>query len=132
MIKVWTVEEFIDQTVAHGEKEFGVEDANDWIASVNALAMRAHTRGDGVAIYINQDLGHRDIGQWQVVSYGGPEAQLETRADAAMAEALKAAPSPHQWAHGDDVIPTTLPDLGGAINWRYTLEAIVPPTTQEA
>lgn len=57
-------------------------------------------RGDGAAIYENQDLGHPDLGSCKIVSYGSPRAQLET-------------PEP----------PTRLPDIGGAINWRYTLVA---------
>lgn len=54
-------------------------------------------RGDGIAVYQNQDMGHRDLGLLQFLSYGSPAAQLE----------------------GEP--PTRLPDIGGAINWRYTL-----------
>ena len=55
-------------------------------------------RGDGVAVYENQDFGHPDLGHLQFVSYGSPAAQLET-----------------------DVPPQRLPDIGNAINWRYQL-----------
>lgn len=57
-------------------------------------------RGDGVAVYENHDLGHPEIGKQQIVSFGSPAAQLEV-----------------------DEPPTTLPDIGGAINWRYQLVA---------
>ena len=55
-------------------------------------------RGDGVAVYVNHDLGHRDLGLRKFVSYGSPAAQL-----------------------GTDDPPQTLPDIGGDINWRYQL-----------
>jgi hypothetical protein len=58
-------------------------------------------RGDAVAIYQNEDLGHRDLGHVQLVSYGSPAAQLP----------------------GDAPPPTTLPDIGGHIGWRYQLIA---------
>ena len=57
-------------------------------------------RGDGVAIYRNEDLSHRDVGLMQFVSYGSPAAQLE-----------------------DEEPPKQLPDIGGSINWRYQLWA---------
>ncbi len=62
-------------------------------------------RGDGVAIYENHDLGHPDIGhpdigQCQLVSFGSRAAQL-----------------------GTDSPPDRLPDIGGAVNWRYVLIA---------
>jgi hypothetical protein len=55
-------------------------------------------RGDGAAVYENHDLGHRDLGQPQIASYGSAAAQLET-----------------------SVPPERLPDIGGRINWRYVL-----------
>lgn len=58
-------------------------------------------RGDGVAVYRNHDLGHPNLGHVQIVSYGSPDAQLEV-----------------------DEPPTTLPDIGNAINWRYQLEGV--------
>lgn len=58
-------------------------------------------RGDGIAVYRNQELGHPQLGHVQIVSFGSHAAQLET-----------AEP------------PTTLPDIGGAINWRYQLDAV--------
>jgi hypothetical protein len=58
-------------------------------------------RGDGAAIYENHDLGHPELGMPKITSYGSPRAQLET-----------------------DEPPTTLPDIGGAINWRFQLVAV--------
>lgn len=55
-------------------------------------------RGDGCAIYRNEDLGHPEQGQLKFLSFGGPSAQLE-----------QAEP------------PQTLPDIGDEINWRYQL-----------
>lgn len=55
-------------------------------------------RGDGAAIYENHDMGSPDLGLCQVVSFGSRTAQLEY-------------PEP----------PERLPDIGGAINWRFML-----------
>jgi hypothetical protein len=53
-------------------------------------------RGDGVAVYENVELGHPDAGHRQYVSFGSSEAQIP----------------------GDE-LPERMPDIGGAINWRY-------------
>lgn len=55
-------------------------------------------RGDGVAVYQNQDLDHPELGHYQLVSYGSTVAQIETEEP-----------------------PARMPDIGGAINWRYQL-----------
>jgi hypothetical protein len=55
-------------------------------------------RGDGIAVYRNEDLGHPEIGHLQFLSFGSHEAQLET-----------------------DTPPERLPDIGSRINWRYRL-----------
>lgn len=55
-------------------------------------------RGDGVAVYRNVALDSALAGHRQFVSYGSSAAQLET-----------------------DSPPTQLPDIGGAVNWRYQL-----------
>lgn len=55
-------------------------------------------RGDGVAVYENQDMGDPNFGQVKLVSFGSPNAQLEM-----------------------DVPPVQLPDIGAHINWRYRL-----------
>jgi hypothetical protein len=61
-------------------------------------------RGDGIAVYENVDLGHRELGHRQWISYGSPEAQLEV-----------------------DTPPRILPDIGARINWRYALEGVYRP-----
>jgi hypothetical protein len=89
-------------------KETLLADANELLADFDpdgrASAMRLFdkwlSRGDGVACYENEDMGSRDIGRRQFVSYGGAEAQIEC---------------------GDGVPPQRMPDIGGNINWRYQL-----------
>lgn len=75
----------------------------NWDDPVPVLETIRHwlDRGDGVAIYRNEDLSSATFGHIKIVSYGGVEAQLEV-GDAA---------SP----------PTQLPDIGDQINWRYRL-----------
>lgn len=58
-------------------------------------------RGDGIAVYENHDLGHPELGHRKFMSYGSSAAQLET-----------------------DTPPERLPDIGGAINWRYQLVGV--------
>lgn len=72
--------------------------------SASKLFLDWTDRGDGVAVYENQELGHPELGHRVAVSYGSPAAQIE----------------------GD--LPTTLPDglmkdITGGINWRYGLVA---------
>lgn len=132
-IEVWTVGEFLQKVRDHASKEFDPADdaaRKDWLTQVIALGERAHARGDGVAIYENLDLGHPDIGQWQIASYGGDNAQLETREDYGQPE--EELRSPDYFTYGQDTLRTTLPDIGGRINWRYTLKAIVPSYEQQA
>jgi len=69
----------------------------DAVARINRWLLR----GDGMAVYQNHDMCSHDRGSIVVVSYGSPEAQLET-----------------------DTPPTTLPDFPGSINWRYQLIAL--------
>lgn len=73
------------------------EDAPAAAAQVN----RWLDRGDGVAVYTNEDFGHPDFGQIQIVSYGSGVAQLEV-----------------------EVPPERLPDIGNTINWRYNLTGV--------
>lgn len=75
-------------------------DASDAGATI-AILNRWLDRGDGIAIYENQDLGHPELGHVQFLSYGSPAAQLETEEP-----------------------PVRLPDIGGAINWRYQLVGV--------
>lgn len=63
-----------------------------------AVVARWLARGDGVAVYRNEDFGSPELGHRQFVSYGSAAAQLEV-----------AEP------------PTRLPDIGHAINYRYQL-----------
>ena len=67
------------------------------IATVN----RWLTRGDGIAIYQNVDLGSFSVGHRKFVSFGSTAAQLET-----------------------ETPPTTLPDIGNQIGWRYELQGV--------
>lgn len=55
-------------------------------------------RGDGCAVYRNEDIGHPEMGRLQFVSYGSAAAFLET-----------------------DRPPWRLPDTTDQINWRYVL-----------
>lgn len=55
-------------------------------------------RGDGLAIYENQDLSSGSFGDRKIASFGSPAAQLE-----------------------DATPPAKLPDIGASINWRYCL-----------
>lgn len=58
-------------------------------------------RGDGVAVYENHDLGSRNIGHKQFMSYGSPAALIE-----------------------QPVPPERCPDIvGRAPNWAYCLKA---------
>ena len=76
-------------------------DAESLDRDVWPLITRWFDRGDGCAVYENQDLCSRDLGHQQFVSYGSPSAQLET-------------PEP----------PVQMPDIGRSINWRYRLVAV--------
>ena len=129
-VKVWTAWKFTEAARDHARREFDDDDEglgfNTYLGSVLDLAGRAHKRSDGVAVYVNSDLGHPDIGQWQVVSYGGPEAQLETHALEGIYFDAR-----FNYQHGKDILPLTLPDIGGRINWRYSLEAVCPSFKQQ-
>jgi len=63
------------------------EQVNTWLA-----------RGDGVAIYENEDLGHPQLGHVKAVSYGSIAAWL-----------------------GIVAPPRILPDTPTELNWRYCL-----------
>lgn len=133
-VEVWTVGEFLTHVRNHARAEFPperfAEEGVEWLKAVLAVGQRAHARGDGVAVYENVDLGHPEIGQWQIASYGGPDAQLETRED--YGQSAEELSTPDYFTHGEDTLRTTLPDIGGRINWRYTLKAIVPSYEQDA
>lgn len=63
-------------------------------------------RGDGCAVYRNEDLGHAGMGNLKLVSFGGAAAQLPT----------SSAGGPFHTTP-----PSRLPDIGDQINWRYVL-----------
>lgn len=75
-------------------EEYGPEGTREITEKVN----RWLARGDGVAVYQNHDLGHRDAGDIRIASYGSPDAYFE-------------AAEP----------PVRLPDTSRHINWRYSL-----------
>jgi hypothetical protein len=77
----------------------GADDA-EWMASAQILSERWLSRGDGVAVYENHDMGHRDLGLGRMISYGSPAAQIEA-----------------------SYPPDRMPDFPGEINWRYVLIA---------
>lgn len=126
-VKVWTAGEFTEAARNHARREFNDDEGfNNYFGAIVDLAKRVHRRDDGIAVYVNNDLGHPDIGQWQVVSYGSSAAQLETYA---LEGAYPDIQLNHQ--HGKNTLPLTLPDIGGRINWRYSLEAICPSFEQQ-
>lgn len=123
-VRVWQIGAFLDQAreACGGDR--------DWLESVRQLGVKAHQRGDGLAVYINQDLGHPELGEWRVVSYGGPESLLETRTGTYdVSNGAQGHREP--FAHGEDQLPLTLPDTPTLINWRYQLYAIVPSYQQK-
>lgn len=96
-----TAKDVTAQLVAWGGVD-GTPDAMAWLEQTLAQMNRWLDRGDGIAVYTNQDMGHPDLGDKRFVSYGSPDAQLDT-----------------------DEPPTTLPDgLGGTVNWRYGLTGV--------
>lgn len=58
-------------------------------------------RGDGIAVYENHDLGHRNYGHRKFCSYGSKHAQIEVKTA--------------------NELPERLPDIGDKLNWRYIL-----------
>ena len=63
-------------------------------------------RGDKVVVYVNQDLGHPDLGNTFIASYGSPDAQFEVES----AEDL-----PYRF-------PDSLAPSG--IGWRYIIAGV--------
>jgi len=66
-----------------------------------AIANKWLMRGDGIAVYENQEIGHPNMGDRQFVSYGSKAAQLETNDP-----------------------PLRLPDIGNAINRGFDLVGV--------
>ncbi len=83
----------------------GIDDSPEAVAWLDAVLNQMNgwlRRGDGIAVYENQDLGHPELGDKRFTSYGSSAAQLETFTP-----------------------PTILPDgVGGTVNWRYTLVGV--------
>ena len=98
MVKELTAQDIITTLRDWGGVD-GTPEAAAWL-NVTVNRMNAWlTRGDGIAMYENQDMGHRELGDKRFVSFGSTAAQLET-----------------------DTPPDRLPDgIGGTINWRYGL-----------
>lgn len=71
---------------------------DDFVASTIQSIDGWTDRGDGCAVYRNEDIGHPDLGRMKFVSFGSEAAQLEVSEP-----------------------PSTLPDIGEEINWRYQL-----------
>lgn len=126
-VEVLDVTQFLTKVREHGKKEFDkVEESDAWYDQIVSLLGKAHARGDGIAVYVNHDLGHPELGQIQVMSYGSDASQLETRNIDTLSEDNRKAYVRGTAIFGEDLVPTTLPDIGGRINWRYQLEAVVP------
>lgn len=128
-------------------------------ASGEVMMLGWLARGDGIAVYRNEDLGHPEVGHIQFASYGSKRAMLETgqvhvRNDSADGKAVERAQAQMSlWASrgwGVSPVPVDgrehptgkpcpvcsqppqrLPDIGGAINWRYQLAGVYGPLTPE-
>lgn len=90
----WSATQFAAQLRDRGYDADAVATINVWLE-----------RGDGAAIYENQDLGHPDVGHVQITSFGSGAAQLEA----------------DRYPDLTQFPPTRLPDIGNRINWRYQL-----------
>lgn len=73
---------------------YAEDEVSDMIDRINLWL----ARGDGVAVYENMDLGHRELGHRQFISYGSAAAAIQGYAP-----------------------PERLPDFPQRINWRYCL-----------
>lgn len=97
-------EQFTASDVLTMLREWGrVDDtpeAAEWLDTVITRMDGWLRRGDGIAVYQNQDMGHPELGDLRFVSYSSNAAQLEM-----------------------DTPPAVLPDgIGGGVNWRYILK----------
>jgi hypothetical protein len=97
MAKEMTADEIIEALRKWGELDDSPS-AAVWLWETTRKMNEWLNRGDGIAVYQNQDLGHPEIGDKQFVSFGSDAAQLEVSEP-----------------------PVQLPDIGGRINWRYVL-----------
>jgi len=78
----------------------------EFLAAVRQMEDNAYRRGDGIAVYINCDLGDSFHGHEQYVTFGSDAAQIP----------------------GEP--PTTMPNIGSSINWRYQLKAVYRPNDE--
>lgn len=83
------------------------DDDVEYERTLRGFIAKVHARGDAVCVYRNEDMGHPELGDVKVTSYGSDASMLEERQF----------PTP----------PTTLPDIGGQINWRYQLVGVLRP-----
>lgn len=100
-MKEFTAEEIVKTVRVWGGVDEHVDDSPDayrWLWETVHKMNEWLKRGDGIAVYENQDLGHHELGDKRFVSYGSTAAQLET-----------------------DTPPKQLPDTTKSINWRYQL-----------
>jgi hypothetical protein len=97
MAKEYTGEEVLAILKEWGGVD-GSSEADVWLWETTRKMNEWLLRGDGIAVYENQDLGHSEVGEKKFVSFGSPAAQLEV-----------ATP------------PDQLPDTTKSINWRYVL-----------
>jgi hypothetical protein len=82
-------------------RDLVAEQYGDEAPEVSEKMTRWLDRGDKVAVYRNEDFGHRDLGMIRLASYGSEHAYFET-----------------------DSPPVRLPDTPTEINWRYQLYAV--------
>lgn len=85
-----------DEVLAHLTDGGG--EGTSWSDEAAEMINRWLKRGDGAAIYQNQDFGSPAFGTRMFVSYGSLSATLET-----------------------EIPPERMPDTPGLINWRYGL-----------
>ncbi|MFE6739850.1 hypothetical protein [Streptomyces tubercidicus] len=96
-MKEFTAKEIVTTLSEWGELDDS-PDATRWLWETTTKMNTWLQRGDGIAVYENQDLGHREQGDKRFVSFGSAAAHLET-----------------------DAPPKQLPDTRNSINWRYVL-----------
>lgn len=77
----------------------------DFKPKAQATMQKWLDRGDGIAVYQQQDFGRSTLGHRKYVSFGSPAAQLE-----------------------GDTPPAMLPDIGYDINQGYCLEGVCRPS----
>lgn len=137
-MKEYTVEEFLTEALDEfndPEHPFPFAQVNGWLE-----------RGDGVAVYQNEDLGHYALGRRLFVSFGSAAAQIplcyvvygedgrrlsafieERAAQSFQREIARSLNEAISTIYPVATAPTTCPDglftdTTGGINWRYQLQ----------